>query len=121
MKVNKMRFKVLYQETNNHMHQYIQAGKYLCRKDPGGPGGHQAEHKPAFCPCSKEGQESLRLHQEEHCQQATGGESVHSALVRHNCSAVVPQHDRGTDIPEKPQQTATKVMRDWNIYHIVQG
>lgn len=32
------------------------AGKQLCRKGPGDPGGRQVECEPATCPCSKDGQ-----------------------------------------------------------------
>lgn len=39
-----------------------QAGKWLCREEPGGPGGHQIEHGPARHLCTKESQQSLGLH-----------------------------------------------------------
>lgn len=30
------------------------AGKQLCRKEPGSPGGDQIEHEPTMCPCHEE-------------------------------------------------------------------
>lgn len=32
------------------------AGKQLGRAGPGAPGVHQAEHEPATCPCTREGE-----------------------------------------------------------------
>lgn len=44
-------------------------GKQLGRIGPGDPGRHQAEHEPAKCPFSKEGEWYPGLHEEECCWQ----------------------------------------------------
>jgi len=49
MRLSKLKCQVLPLGRNNLRHQYMlgASGKQLCRKEPGDPGGHQAEHEPA--------------------------------------------------------------------------
>ena len=59
MKFNKGKCKVPLAPSATTRHQYMLmgrlAGKQVCRKGPGGPGGHQDEHEPEMCPCVKKG------------------------------------------------------------------
>ncbi|GAB0181745.1 mitochondrial enolase superfamily member 1 [Grus japonensis] len=48
------------------------AGKQLCRSVPGDPGGHQAEHEAAMCPCCTEGEEYPQLHEKKYCHKVKG-------------------------------------------------
>lgn len=63
MKLNKEKCKVLYQGSNTLRHQYMleatQLESSLSEKDLG---GHQVEHEPTQCPCSKEGKLYPGLH-----------------------------------------------------------
>jgi len=60
---NKGKCKVLRLGGNSPRHQHrLGAAQLESRKGPGHPSGHQARHKPATCPCCKEGQQHPGLH-----------------------------------------------------------
>ena len=62
MKFNKGKYQLLHLGRNKPRHPYKLAEEQLCREGPGGPGGHNANHKPALCTCSNKGREQLVLH-----------------------------------------------------------
>ncbi|KAK4811158.1 hypothetical protein QYF61_019789 [Mycteria americana] len=114
MKFNKGKCQVLPLGKNNPMHQYMLGATQLessfAEKDLGGLGGHQVEHEPAMCHCSREGsRRSVASRSREMIL------PLYSALVRPHLESCVqfwaPQYRRDKDILERVQQRATKMMK----------
>ena len=87
--------------------------KQFGRKDTGGLGGCEVEHKPAMCPCSKEGQNHPGLHDGEHCQSSWGRWSFPSTQLWWDKSRVLnwaSLYNRDMDILDQVQQKAAKTM-----------
>jgi len=51
MEFNKGKYKVLHPRKNTPHAGGKLSAKQLDRKEPRGPGGHQAQHEPAMCAC----------------------------------------------------------------------
>ncbi|KAJ7407517.1 hypothetical protein BTVI_63015 [Pitangus sulphuratus] len=120
LKFHKGKCRVLHLEKNKPMHHYrLKAnllGSSSAEKDLGGLDGQQAVHEPAVCPCGPGDQWNPGMHQEQHCQQVKGGDSVPllspgEVNLEYCAQFWAPQNKRDMRYLEWVQQIGTKMIK----------